>query len=81
MRPINSISTRIFAILIGGVLAAVLTWWLAFGERQSTISHERNNFRAERIKHTEQLIRAIDALPAGNRDELLRSMPRLGLQI
>lgn len=82
MKPINSISTRIFAILIGGVLAAAaLTWWLAFGERQSTISHERNNFRAERIKHTEQLIRAIDALPAGNRDELLRSMPRLGLQI
>ncbi|TXI89356.1 MAG: HAMP domain-containing protein [Burkholderiaceae bacterium] len=82
MRPINSISTRIFAILIFGVLAAAaLTWWLAFGERQTTISHERNNFRSERIKHTEQLIRAIDALPAGNRDELLRSMPRLGLQI
>ncbi|WMW80445.1 ATP-binding protein [Undibacterium cyanobacteriorum] len=82
LRPINSISTRIFAILILGVLAAAaLTWWLAFGERQSTISHERNNFRNERSKHTEQLIRAIDELPAANRDGLLRSMPRLGLQI
>lgn len=79
---LNSISTRIFAILILGVLAAAaLTWWLAFGERQTTLSHERNSFRLERVKHTEQLIRALDALPAANRSDLLKGMPRLGLQI
>ncbi len=79
---INSISTRIFTILVLGVLAAAaLTWWFAFGERQTTLSHERNNFRSERVKHTEQLIRALDALPAANRSDLLKGMPRLGLQI
>ena len=79
---LNSISTRIFAILVLGVLAAAaLTWWFAFGERQTTLSHERNSFRIERVKHTEQLIRALEALPAENRSDLLKSMPRLGLQI
>lgn len=82
MKRIDTVSVRIFSLLLLGIIgSAALTWWLAFGERQNTLSHERNSFRAERARNTEQLILAIEALPASNRDNLLKAMPRLGLSV
>lgn len=82
MKSLDTISARIFSVLLLGIVcSAALTWWLAFGERQNTLSHERNNYRAERARHAEQFIHAIDALPAANRESLLKVMPRMGLQV
>lgn len=78
----DSISGRIFSVLLFGIIcSAALTWWLAFGERQNTISNERNNYRADRAKHAEQLVQAIDALPAANREGLLKAIHRFGLKV
>ncbi len=82
MKSFDTISARIFSVLLLGIVcSAALTWWLAFGERQNTLSNERSSFRAERVRHTEQFIQAIDALPAANRASLLKVMPRMGLQV
>lgn len=82
MKSLDTISARIFSVLLLGIVcSAALTWWLAFGERQNTLSHERNTYRAERARHAEQFIHAIDALPAANRESLLKVMPRMGLQV
>ncbi|MBY0574177.1 MAG: HAMP domain-containing protein [Undibacterium sp.] len=79
---IDSVSRRIFSILVLGIVcSAALTWWLAFGERQHTLSNERNTYRTERVRHTEQMVLAIDALPAINRNSLLNAMPRWGLKL
>lgn len=81
IKAFDTISGRIFAVLLFGILcSAVLTWWLAFGERQNTIKNERNSYRTERVKHTEQMIQAIDALPAANRPGLLKAIHRFGLK-
>ncbi len=78
----NTVSARIFTILLLGVIGATsLTVWLAFGERQTIISHERNSFRSERLKHSENFIRAINSLPSANRADFLKIVPRFGLQL
>ena len=52
MKRFDTISARIFSVLLFGILcSAALTWWLAFGERQTTISNERSSYRADRAKH------------------------------
>ncbi len=72
-------SGRVFAILLLGVVSSTaLTWWLAFGERQKTITQYRESHSMERA---EQLILALDALPAANREAFLETAPRLGLQM
>ena len=79
MKIFNSMSGRVFAILLLGVVSAtVLTWWLAFGERQKTISQFRDSHAVERA---EQLLQAIDALPTESRAAFLETAPRLGLRV
>ena len=79
MKMFSSMSGRVFAILLlGTVGSAVLTSWLAFGERQKTISQFRDSHAVERA---EQLVLALDALPAANRETFLKSAPRLGLRV
>ena len=79
MTIIKSMSGRIFGILLLGVVSSTaLTWWLAFGERQKTIEQFRDSRAVERA---EQLLLAMDALPAANRDAFLATAPRLGLRV
>lgn len=79
MNVFRSMSSRVFAILLLGILAsAVLTWWLALGERQKTIAQFRDSHALERA---EQLVLALDALPAENRSAFLQTAPRLGLRV
>ncbi|MBC3908936.1 MULTISPECIES: ATP-binding protein [Undibacterium] len=79
MKILSSMWGRVFAILLLGVIAStVLTWSLAFGERQKTISQYRDSHAVERA---EQLVLALDALPAENREKFLATAPRLGLKV
>lgn len=79
MKLLASMWGRVFAILLLGVLSATaLTGWLAFGERQKTISQFRDSHAVERA---EQLVLALDALPAANRATFLAIAPRLGLKV
>lgn len=79
MNIFSSMSGRVFAILLLGIVSAtMLTWWLAFGERQRTISQYRDSHAVERA---EQLVLAMDALPAANRESFLEMAPRLGLRV
>ncbi|CAN5866335.1 ATP-binding protein [soil metagenome] len=79
MRIVNSMSGRVFAILLVGVVSAtVLTWWLAFGERQKAISQFRDSHAVERA---EQLLLALNALPTESREAFLLTAPRLGLRV
>ncbi|MES2047259.1 MAG: ATP-binding protein [Pseudomonadota bacterium] len=79
MQIFNSMSGRVFAILLLGIVgSAMLTSWLALGERQKTISQFRDSHAVERA---EQLVLAMDALPAANREAFLKTAPRLGLRV
>lgn len=79
MKILSSMWGRVFALLLLGVIAStVLTWSLAFGERQKTISQYRDSHAVERA---EQLVLALDALPAENREKFLATAPRLGLKV
>ena len=79
MRMFRSMSGRIFAILLLGIVgSAMLTSWLALGERQKTIAQFRDSHAVERA---EQLVLALDALPAANRETFLKTAPRLGLRV
>ncbi|MDE2430148.1 MAG: HAMP domain-containing protein, partial [Burkholderiales bacterium] len=79
MRILSSLWGRVFSLLLlGVVLSAALTWWLAFGERQKTISQFRDSHVIERA---EQLVLALNALPAANREAFLATAPRLGLKV
>ena len=79
MRMFSSMSGRIFAILLLGIVgSAMLTSWLALGERQKTIAQFRDSHAVERA---EQLVLALDALPAANRETFLKTAPRLGLRV
>ncbi|MFZ6748867.1 ATP-binding protein [Undibacterium sp. Ren11W] len=79
MNIFKSMSGRVFAILLLGVVSAtLLTGWLTFGERQKTIAQFRDSHAVERA---EQLVLAMDALPAANRQAFLATAPRLGLRV
>lgn len=74
-----SMTGRIFLILLLGILASIaLTFWLAFGERQRAIGQFRDFHALER---TEQLVLALDALPAARRAAFLATAKRIGLQV
>ena len=76
---IKSLSGRVFLVLMLGIVAAAcLTLWFALGERQNSLIQSRESHYLERA---EQLILAIDALPAENRVEFLKMLPRLGIRI
>lgn len=75
----RSMSGQIFGILLIGVLGSTaLTWWLALGERQQAIMQFRESNAVERA---EQLLVAVDALPAASREAFLATAPRLGLRV
>lgn len=76
---LSSMWGRVFSLLLVGVmLSAGLTGWLAFGEREKTLSQFRENHSIDRI---EQLVRALDVLPADNRAHFLATAPKLGLEV
>lgn len=78
MKLFASMSGRIFAILLGGIIAsAALTWWLSAGERQRTLTQFRDTHAIDRA---EQLVLSVDALPATSRESFLRTLPRIGLR-
>lgn len=75
----GSMTGRIFLILLLGILASIaLTLWLGFGERQRAIGQFRDFHVLER---TEQLVLALDALPAARREAFLATAKRIGLQV
>jgi signal transduction histidine kinase len=75
----NSMTGRVFLILLCGILAAIaLTFWLSVSERQRTIGQFRDVHQVERA---EQLTLALDALPAANRQAFLGTARRIGLQV
>ncbi len=70
---------RVFLILILGiVLSAALTLWLASGERQRAIAQIRD-FHA--VDRAEQLILALDAIPAQGRQAYLAIADPRGLRV
>lgn len=74
MAYLRSMAGRVFLILFIGVLAAtLLTWWLAFGERQRTFAQLRDQRLAELI---EQTVNSINNLPAAARAQQLENTPR-----
>ncbi len=76
---LSSMWGRVFSLLLLGViLSASLTGWLAFGEREKTLTQFRENHAIDRI---EQLVRALDVLPADNRAQFLATAPKLGLEV
>ena len=76
---IKSLSGRVFFVLMFGIIAAAcLTLWFALGERQSSLIQSRESHYLER---SEQLVMAIDALPAANRGDFVKMLPRLGIRI
>lgn len=76
---IKSLSGRVFLVLLVGIIAsACLTLWIALSERQNSLQQSRESHYLERA---EQLVLAIDAMPAENRVEFLRMLPRLGIRI
>ncbi len=76
-RFFDSMSGRVFLVLLFGILAsAALTWWLAMSERQRAMTQSRNSHAVER---TEQLILAVDVVPASARDAYLKVANRPGL--
>ena len=76
---IKSLSSRVFLVLIIGMIAsACLTLWFALGERQNSLMQTRESHYLERA---EQLILALDSLPAINRGDFLKLLPRLGIRI
>lgn len=78
MKLFSSMSGRIFAILLCGVVGStVLTWWLTVGERQRTLTQFRDTHAIDRA---EQLVLSVDALPAASRESFLRTLPRIGLR-
>lgn len=76
MHFFRSMAGRMFLILLAGVLAsATLTWWLAFGERQRTISQFRETRSLEQL---EQFILALDAVPNEGRPAFISTVRRFG---
>ena len=76
---LSSMWGRVFSLLLlGVVMSAGLTGWLAFGEREKTLTQFRENHAIDRI---EQLVRALDVLPADNRAQFLATAPKLGLEV
>ena len=75
----NSMTGRVFLILLCGMLATIaLTFWLSDSERQRTIGQFREVHQVERA---EQLTLALDALPAANRQAFLETAKRIGLRV
>lgn len=78
MAFLRSMAGRVFLILLVGVLAAtLLTWWLAFGERQRAFAQVRDQRLAELI---EQTVSSLDGLAPEARAQQLENNRRFGLR-
>jgi signal transduction histidine kinase len=78
----KSMTSRIFAVLLLGIVcSAALTLWLAFGERQTSLTNERSSNRVERARHSIQLVYAINALPPENRNGIRHVLFRMGIKV
>jgi signal transduction histidine kinase len=78
MAFLRSMAGRVFLILVVGVLAAtLLTWWLAFGERQRAFAQVRDQRLAELI---EQTANSANSLPLAARVQQLESNRRLSVR-
>ncbi len=76
---IKSLSGRVFLVLIIGIITAVsLSLWLALSERQRSLIQTREAHYLERV---EQLVMSLDAIPAANRGDFIKMLPRLGIRI
>ena len=77
-RFLGAMSTRVFAILLLGiVVSASLTWWLAFGERQRAIGQFRDSHLIERIEH---MMLVLEVVPASERARFLTRASRHGMR-
>ncbi len=79
MRTIlQSMTSRIFLILIGGVVvSALITMSLAFGERQKMIGQFRDYHAVERVA---QYILSLETVPAALRDPYLAAASGIGMR-
>lgn len=79
MRAIlQSMTSRIFLILIGGVvISALITMSLAFGERQKMIGQFRDYHAVERVA---QYILSLETVPAALRAPYLAAASGIGMQ-
>lgn len=74
----QSMAGRVFLVLLLGIVAsACLTMWLAFGERERAIGQYRDIHAVDRA---EQLILALDAIPAEKRRDYLIKANRPSLR-
>ncbi len=80
MKPFwRSMSSRVFLLLFVGVVAsALMTWWLAQGERQRAIGQFREIHLVERAEH---FILALEAIPAAGRRHFLSMSNRHGMRL
>jgi signal transduction histidine kinase len=74
----QSMTGRVFAILVVGVLAsASLTWWLANNERQRAITQLRE---VRVVDQAEQFLSTLDAIPAAGRPAFIQTSMRFGVK-
>lgn len=80
MKPFwRSMSSRVFLLLFFGIIAsALLTWWLAQGERQRVIGQFREIHLVERAEH---LILAMELIPQAERKRFLQASNRHGMRL
>jgi signal transduction histidine kinase len=72
-------STRIFAILLLGILAsALLTLWLAFGERQRAIGQFRESHQVERVEH---MLMVLELVPPADQATFLHRTNHHGFRL
>ncbi|TWC67574.1 signal transduction histidine kinase [Herbaspirillum sp. SJZ099] len=74
----GSIGNRIFVLLLAGIVVAIAaTTWLASNERKSSLRELRFQHLAERI---EQLVQAVDDIPAEQRPIVLQAAANFGFE-
>jgi signal transduction histidine kinase len=74
----GSIGNRIFVLLLAGIVVAIVaTTWLASNERKSSLRELRFQHLAERI---EQIVQAVDNIPANQRPIVLQAAANFGFE-
>ncbi|WDZ94878.1 ATP-binding protein [Herbaspirillum sp. WKF16] len=75
---LGSIGNRIFVLLLAGIVLSVMaTIWLASNERKSTLREVRFQHLADRV---EQIVQAIDDIPAEQRPIVLQAAANFGFE-
>ncbi|MBB3210825.1 signal transduction histidine kinase [Herbaspirillum sp. Sphag1AN] len=74
----GSIANRVFLMLLTGIIVAtVITTWLSFNERRSSIRELRLQHIAERV---EQVVQALDKIDPATREVVLRAAGNFGYE-